>query len=81
MHDGLMKTRVILDEAGVSYTWKCASGQPAKTIANSAASCGSDVIVLDASSMGFYLCWRVMTGLSRLSQLRSRSFISTRPER
>ena len=69
MRDALMDTRAILDDAGVSYTWKRVFGQSAKSIADCAASCDSDVIVLDASSMGFYRRWRVMTGLSRLSQI------------
>jgi hypothetical protein len=69
MRDALMKTRAILDEAGVPYTWKRAFGEPATTIATYAASCGSDITLLDTSGLGFFRRWRVLADVSRLSMV------------
>jgi nucleotide-binding universal stress UspA family protein len=67
MRNALMRTRAVLDDAGVPYTWKRVFGPAAKTVAAYAATRGSDVMVLDASGLGFFRRWRVLAGLSRLS--------------
>lgn len=65
--DALMQTRAILDEAGVPYTWKRVFGPPERTIATYAARDHADIVVLDASHLGFFHRWAVLARLWRLS--------------
>jgi nucleotide-binding universal stress UspA family protein len=65
--DALMQTRAILDDAGVPYVWKRAFGPPEQTIAKYAAKDHADIVVLDASHLGFIHRWVVLAKLWRLS--------------
>lgn len=63
MLDALIRTRSILEDAGVPYKWKRVFGHSAKAIAAYAAETQSDVVVIDASHFGFF---RRLTMLARL---------------
>ncbi|MGF6656220.1 nucleotide-binding universal stress UspA family protein [Paraburkholderia youngii] len=65
--DALTQTRAILDESGVPYTWKRVFGPPERTIAKYAAKDHADIVVLDASHLGFFHRWTVLAKLWRLS--------------
>ncbi|RQH04412.1 universal stress protein [Paraburkholderia dinghuensis] len=65
--DALMQTRAILDDAGVPYTWKRVFGPPERTIAQYAAKGHADIVVLDASHLGFFHRWTVLARLWRLT--------------
>ena len=65
--DALMQTRAILDDAGVPYTWKRVFGPPERTIAQYAAKDHADIVLLDASHLGFFHRWTVLAKLWRLS--------------
>lgn len=65
--DALMQTRAILDDAGVPYTWKRVFGPPEQTIAKYADKDHADIVVLDASHLGFFHKWAVLARLWRLS--------------
>ncbi|WP_028218111.1 universal stress protein [Paraburkholderia oxyphila] len=65
--DALMQTCAILDDAGVPYTWKRVFGPPERTIATYAARDRADIVVLDASQLGFFHRWTVLARLWRLS--------------
>ena len=65
--DALMQTRAILDEAGVPYTWKRVFGPAERTIAQCAAKGHADIVVLDASHLGFFHKWTVLARLWRLT--------------
>lgn len=65
--DALMQTRAILDDAGVPYTWKRVFGPPERTIAQYAAKGHADIVVLDASHLGFFHKWTVLAKLWRLT--------------
>jgi len=65
--DALMQTRAILDDAGVPYTWKRVFGPPERTIAQYAAKGHADIVVLDASHLGFFHKWTVLARLWRLT--------------
>ncbi|SIT38605.1 Universal stress protein UspA-like protein [Paraburkholderia piptadeniae] len=67
MRDALARTCAILDDAGVPYTWKRIFGPPEKSIATYAARDGADVVVLDASGLGFFRKWGMLARLWRLS--------------
>jgi len=67
MRDALTRTCAVLDDAGVPYTWKRVFGPPEKTIAAYAATKGADVVVLDASGLGFFRRWGMLAKLWRLS--------------
>jgi hypothetical protein len=69
MRDALLRTRAILDEAGVPYTWKRVFGTPMKTVAAHAAACGSDLMVLDAGGLGLVRRWLAIAGLLRRSRV------------
>ncbi|CAD6559109.1 hypothetical protein LMG27952_06798 [Paraburkholderia hiiakae] len=65
--DALMQTRAILDNAGVPYTWKRVFGPAERTIAQYAATGHADIVVLDASHLGFFHRWTVLARLWRLT--------------
>ncbi|WP_233886856.1 universal stress protein [Paraburkholderia flagellata] len=65
--DALMRTRAILDDAGVPYTWKRVFGPPERTIAQYAAKGHADIVLLDASHLGFFHRWTVLARLWRLT--------------
>jgi nucleotide-binding universal stress UspA family protein len=67
MRDALTRTCAVLDDAGVPYTWKRVFGPPERTIAVYAATNGADVVVLDASGLGFFRKWGLLAKLWRLS--------------
>jgi nucleotide-binding universal stress UspA family protein len=66
MLDALLKTRSILDDAGVPYTYKRVFGPPEQTIAECAAKGHADLVLLDAGSMGFFRRWGTFAKLWRL---------------
>lgn len=65
--DALMQTRAILDDAGVPYTWKRVFGPVERTIAQYAEKDHADIVVLDASHLGFFHKWTVLARLWRLT--------------
>ena len=65
--DALMQTRAILDDAGVPYTWKRVFGPAERTIAQYAEKDHADIVVLDASHLGFFHRWTVLARLWRLT--------------
>jgi hypothetical protein len=67
MRDALLQTRAILDDAGVPYTWKRVFGQPSRVIAACAESDHADIVVLDASHLGFFRKWDMLARLRRLT--------------
>lgn len=67
MQDALAQTRAILDDAGVPYTWKRVFGPPERVIASSAERSRADIVVLDASGLGFLRKWSVLARLRRLT--------------
>ena len=67
MLDALTRTRAVLDEAGVPYTWKRVFGPPERTIAACANSDQVDFVVLDAGGLGSLRKWSVLVRLWRLS--------------
>ena len=67
MRDALTRTCAVLEDAGVPYTWKRIFGPPERTIAAYSAKNGSDVVVLDASGLGFIRRWWMLARLWRLS--------------
>jgi nucleotide-binding universal stress UspA family protein len=66
MRDALMRTRAILDDAGVPYTFKRVFGKPERVIAEHAASDHADIVVLDAGPLGFFRKWRTFLRLWRV---------------
>ncbi|SAL87174.1 UspA family protein [Caballeronia terrestris] len=68
MLSALTRTRAILDDAGVPYRWTRVYGPVAETIAARAAENGSDVVLVDASHLGFWSRWWVLAQLWRLTQ-------------
>jgi nucleotide-binding universal stress UspA family protein len=67
MLSALTRTRSILDDAGVPYKWKRAFGPVAQTIAARAAENQSDVVLIDASHLGFFRRLGMLAKLWRLS--------------
>ncbi|RZF30448.1 universal stress protein [Paraburkholderia sp. UYCP14C] len=67
--DALMQTCAVLDDAGVPYTWKRVFGPPERTIAQYAAKDHADIVVLDASHLGFFHRWTVLARLWRWSSI------------
>jgi nucleotide-binding universal stress UspA family protein len=67
MRDALLQTRAILDDAGVPYTWKRVFGHPGSVIAACAERDHADIVVLDASHLGFFRKWGVLARLRRLT--------------
>jgi hypothetical protein len=67
MHEALTRTRAILDDAGVPYTWKRVFGQPERAIATCAERDRADLVLLDASRLGFFRKWSVLSRLGRLT--------------
>ncbi|ACC74971.1 universal stress protein [Paraburkholderia phymatum] len=67
MRDALTRTCAVLDDAGVPYRWKRVFGAPEKTIAAYAAAHDSDLVILDASGLGFFRRWGILARLWRLS--------------
>jgi nucleotide-binding universal stress UspA family protein len=67
MRDALLQTRAILDDAGVPYTWRRVCGSPERVIASSAERSHADIVVLDASGLGFFRKWSVLARLRRLT--------------
>ncbi|ALS67810.1 universal stress protein [Pandoraea apista] len=61
--DALMQTRAVLEDAGVPYTWKRVYGPAERTIAQCAAQSHADIVVLDASHLGFFHRWTVLARL------------------
>ncbi|MDB5836805.1 MAG: universal stress protein [Caballeronia sp.] len=68
MLSALSQTRAILDDAGVPYHWSRVFGPVAGTIAARAAEKRSDIVLVDASHLGFFTRWRVMNKLWRSTQ-------------
>jgi nucleotide-binding universal stress UspA family protein len=68
MLSALNKTRAVLDDAGVPYHWVRVFGPVAKTIAARAAEKQSDVVLVDASHLGFVARWWMMSKLWRSMQ-------------
>lgn len=66
MRDALMRTRAILDDAGVPYTFKRVFGKAERTIAEHAVSDHADIVVLDAGGLGFFRRWGTFARLWRL---------------
>jgi nucleotide-binding universal stress UspA family protein len=67
MLDVLKQTCAILDDAGVPYKWKRVFGHTARSIAIHAATTQSDVVVIDASHLGFFRRLAVLASLWRLT--------------
>lgn len=65
--NALSRTRAILDDAKVPYTWTRAFGTPARTIAAHANRSRADIVVLDASHLGPLRKWGVLFGLRRFT--------------
>jgi nucleotide-binding universal stress UspA family protein len=65
MLKALIDARTILEEAGVPYHWKRVFGHPAKAIADYIAATRPDVMVIDASRMGFFRRLAMLASLSR----------------
>ncbi|WP_166656285.1 universal stress protein [Paraburkholderia sp. BL10I2N1] len=69
MLKAMVDARRILEEAGVPYHWKRVFGHRTKAIADYATTTRPDVMVIDASHMGFFrrlamlaaLSWRTVT--------------------
>ncbi|SOE94211.1 Universal stress protein family protein [Burkholderia sp. D7] len=68
MLSALVQTRAILDDAGVPYHWSRVYGPVAGTIAARAAEKRSDIVLVDASHLGFLTRWWVMNRLWRSMQ-------------
>lgn len=68
MLSALSQTRAILDDAGVPYHWSRVFGSVAGTIAACAAEKRSDIVLVDASHLGFLTRWWVMNKLWRSMQ-------------
>lgn len=68
MRDALLRTRAILEDAGVPYTWKRVFGQPERIIAACAERGHADIVVLDASRLGFFRKWGMLARLRRLTR-------------
>jgi nucleotide-binding universal stress UspA family protein len=64
MLGALIDARAILEEAGVPYKWKRVFGSRIKAIAAYAATTRPDVMVIDASHMGFFRRLLTLAGLS-----------------
>jgi nucleotide-binding universal stress UspA family protein len=64
----LSQTRAILDDGGVPYHWVRAFGPVAQTIAARAAEKQSDIVLMDASHLGFITRWLMMAKLWRRMQ-------------
>jgi nucleotide-binding universal stress UspA family protein len=67
MLDALIQTRSILEEAGVPYKWKRVFGDREKAIAAYAAKAQSDVVIIDASHLGFFRRLAMLANLWRLT--------------
>ncbi len=65
MLKALIEARAILDEAGVPYRWKRVFGHRTKAIAAYAATTQPDVMVIDASHMGFFRRLAMLAVLAR----------------
>lgn len=65
MLKALVDARTILEEAGVPYRWKRVFGHRTKAIAAYAATTQPDVMVIDASHMGFFRRLATLAGLAR----------------
>jgi len=65
MLGALVQTRSILDDAGVPYRWKRVFGHGAKAIAAYAAKAHPDVVVIDASHLGFFRRLTMLASLWR----------------
>jgi nucleotide-binding universal stress UspA family protein len=63
MLSALVRTRTILDDAGVPYKWKRVFGHGTKAIAAYADRTQSDVVVIDASHLGFFRRLAMLAGL------------------
>ncbi|MFM0341732.1 universal stress protein [Paraburkholderia fungorum] len=65
MLKALIDARTILEEAGVPYHWKRVFGHRTKAIAAYAATIQPDVMVIDASHMGFFRRLAMLAVLAR----------------
>ena len=65
MLKALVDARTILEEAGVPYHWKRVFGHSTKAIADYATTTRPDVMVIDASHMGFFRRLAMLAALSR----------------
>ncbi|WP_240655988.1 universal stress protein [Paraburkholderia phosphatilytica] len=67
MRDALLRTCAILDDAGVPYTWKRVFGPADRQIATCARRGNADLVLLDATGLGFFSRWGMFAKLWRLS--------------
>ncbi|MFM0729752.1 universal stress protein [Paraburkholderia sediminicola] len=65
MLKALIDVRTILEEAGVPYHWKRVFGHRTKAIADYVATTQPDMMVIDASHMGFFRRLAMLASLSR----------------
>lgn len=65
MLQALLDTRAILDDAGVPYHWKRVFGHSVQAVAAYAATTRPDVMVIDASHMGFFRRLAILASLAR----------------
>lgn len=65
--DALMRTREVLEDAGVPYTCKRVYGPAERTIAQCAEQSHADIVILDASHLGFFHRWAVLARLWHFS--------------
>ncbi|CAM2143870.1 MULTISPECIES: universal stress protein [Paraburkholderia] len=66
MSDALARTCAILDDAGVPYTRRSVFGPPARSIAACVECASADIVVVDASRLGFLRKWGMLAQLRRL---------------
>lgn len=64
MLKALIDARTILEEAGVPYRWKRVFGHRTKAVAAYAATTHPDVMLIDASHMGFFRRLATLAALS-----------------
>jgi hypothetical protein len=65
MLKALSQTCAILDDAGVPYHWTRVFGPMAETIGARAATEHSDLVIVDASQLGFLTRWWIVSRLWR----------------
>jgi nucleotide-binding universal stress UspA family protein len=66
MREALLRTCAILDDAGVPYTWKRVFGPADRQIATCARRGNADMVLLDATGLGFFTRWGMFAKLWRL---------------
>jgi nucleotide-binding universal stress UspA family protein len=66
MLEALMRTRSILDDAGVPYTFKRVFGPGERTIAEHAISDQADIVLVDGTGLGLFRRWTMFARLWRV---------------